>query len=168
MMSVTLVLASAIITNAADLSSALARSADGERFDIQGVLITPRDTDTFVLKDASGSVVLDYRDHSENIHVFNPGDIARARGRTYKNPIRTLAICQSLTFLCTTNPPQPILATIPQIKSGSLDNMILRIQGTVRDLFQDEIDPDYHFFILSQDGESIFVSMHTKDPIPLS
>lgn len=59
---------------------------------------------------------------------------------------------------CSTLPP-PVRRTARELFQGKLDCQTIRLDGTVRDVLTDEIDPDFGFVILDVDGEIVYVAV---------
>ena len=162
------IFAASVITNAVDLNAAVADETE-RKFDLQGMityLIAPGQK-SFLFKDASGFTAIDSIDSATHGQQFAVGDIVRATGRVFNDRRGfSVPLCTSLVRIGHEPPPPPAKATVADVKSGKIVNQPVQIKGVVRDIFQDDIDPAYHFFILAQGSDSIYVSLHTANMPP--
>ena len=164
-----LVLASSVITNAADLTATLALHVSDVRFELQGMMTKPRTPreKVFLFEDASGAAAIDSRDWASLNTEFAAGDIVRVSGTIYADRRGfSVPLCDKIVRLDHRKPPKPMETTIADIKRGKVSNRIIRLRGVIRDIFADEIDPTCRFLILTEGDDSIYMSLHTEDISP--
>ena len=159
-------LATVLLTNAADVASAVRRADVDFSFDLTGRLVyvhrNPASR-TLSLEDASGCAMVLADRPTNDTDACSPGDIVRIRGNRVSNKIgRICARCSSVRTLAKGPPPAPIDTDIAEMRRGTYDNRIVRIRGTVRDVFMDEIDPGCIFCILDCPPERIYVTLQTS------
>lgn len=157
-----------VLTCASELSDAIQRGASGESFDLEATIsFRPKDiSHDFAVEDTSGAVLISPlpTNSSANLLTGNPqlhvGTRVRARGivstELYSH---SLARCRSIDFLGTTNmSPSARLVDFAQINAGTCDARPIQTTGVLRDYFTDEIDPNYLFLILNQDGMTLYAA----------
>jgi len=87
------------------------------------------------------------------------GDLIRARGRTAVGGNGKIRLnCTSIDILeqgITLPPEDTALSTL---SSGTLDGRYIRVRATLRDVFFDEIDANYLYLVLADEGDSILSS----------
>ena len=149
--------ATLLLTNAQQVCEATLLSRGNMRFDITGTVISPG-TDGIRIQDASGAIRLQVDDSLKNPLVN--GDRVRATGITcvYDQGI-VLARCQRIERLSFGAAVLPTQATLADIATGRCDNRYITARGTIREVFQDEIEPTYIYFTLT-DGDRIVYSTH--------
>ena len=151
----------AILTNAASLVEAVYGERIGVGFDIEGVVTLPNKRGSWIMaiEDDSGGVLL--RNHSPKCDTvfFKPGERLRLCGKTTKNNFGSvLAECTQAVVTAVLPAPVPRPASIGEILDGTFDNKLIQITGTVREVFNDEIDQRWIYLILNCDGQRIAVT----------
>ena len=151
-----------VVTNATDLLPCLGFDGKaGVDFSIEATVVwgTWRHAKDFVAKTADGYIKLVDKAlwPGELIHV---GDKIRAQGRTVAltNDFAIGFInanCFAIDVIGHVAPEPPIDATIDDVLTGKYAWRPVRIRGTVRDVFRDEIDHLYQHIIVSAGGRSI-------------
>lgn len=157
----------AVLTNAAQLSSALRDNATNETFDLTGTVIfnTLAADHDMAVEDASGSVVIL---SASNSVPPRAGKIVRAIGNIRnKHSGHTAAMASDIRVLRETALPPIETGSFEQILRGRYDARPVRTTGMLRDYFFDEIDPEYLFLILNSDKRTLYAttSLYTADDI---
>ena len=83
------------------------------------------------------------------------------------SPIPT-AHCEKIQLLSHGIAPKPIDITAAEFHSGRFDHAYVRITGTVRDMFLDEIDPNWHFLVIGTEHGSVFAAFIGPEHLDLS
>lgn len=119
-------------------------------------------TAALVIADASGSVVV-HADTETLPFTPRPGDILHVEGHTKmpKRP-RTFAVVQKFELVSHGTPPKAQPAKIREILSGRLDSQLTSITGTVRDVCQCDLSPQWTILTLGGDGGTLYVSVPTQ------
>lgn len=154
------ILLAAVITNAVGLADAICEERADIGFDIEGVVTLPNKRGTWhmAIEDDSGGVL--FRNHTpEHDSVFfKPGDRLRIRGSTATSPTGVVyAQCTQAVVTAEQSAPVPTPATAGEIFAGNFDNRLVKVTGTVREVFKDEIDPRWVYLILNCNGSRIAV-----------
>jgi len=159
-----LALVFAALTNAVQLFEALKAESIGDSFVLDGVVssdIYANDND-FAIQDASGSVIV--LPSAPNDHP-TPGDVIHAQGTVERHPFgQAIAVCKSIRIVSKGRQPMPKTASFREIRSGACDACTVRTTGMLRDYFSDEIASDYHFLILNDNDETIYVASLIRSP----
>ena len=151
------------LTNAIDVTSAVHQSAKGEPFDLYG-MISPYvpNHSCFLITDASGSTRIEYQG-SANTSQLQCGDVVHAIGLINPDPSGiSIAICSQLVVSAHGNPPTVAEATLSEIKNGKYDNLPVKVQGTIKEVFRDDIDPSWYYLVLTDDDKSIYLTLHAS------
>lgn len=104
-----------------------------------------------------------YDRRSDRLQGVRPGDIIRVAGdfRTGSGPFgprRAIdANCLSAEIVGHGTLPRPRPISAAEFKSGSILGQLVSIQGTVRDVFCDEVDANFRFIVLDCGKEQIYV-----------
>ena len=155
-----LLFAASIITNASVLSKT---DIPEMRFQVEGVV-------TFANNTLSGCVAIEDKHHnvarfaneSDPFCELHPGDIIRASGRTAIDTNKTIRRnCKKIKIIGRQAVPPPTRASVKDLADGKMDNRFVTIEATLRDVFLDELDPDYVFFVL-QDGYDTIISFQRR------
>lgn len=138
-----------------------AQEAHTNAFDVEATVTLPTDTlgDQFSLTD--GAVYLRMTDGAFFPRdVLRPGDRIRARGALVRqdNDLYNYARATRIDILAHGEPPPTVEASIPDLLDGRFLNRPVRTQGTVIDVFRDEIDPRFVFLILFAAGDYLYVA----------
>ena len=151
-----------VLTNAIDGTSAVHKSAKGTPFDLHG-MISPYvpNHSCFLITDASGSTRIEYKG-SANTEQLQNGDIIRAVGTIDPYPSGMgIAICSQFAVETHRIPPPVAEVSIAEIKSGKYDNLPVKVQGTIKEVFRDDIDPLWYYMILTDGDKSIYMTLHS-------
>ena len=157
-----------VIRTAVGIRDTSPRNAEppGTPFDIKATIVYPREFTAnmksyFLVKDSSGAAVMaNYiGDPGFTLHagdrVHATGVIVGERGGIY-------ARCTNAVVLAHENPQKPMRTTIGELLSGELNDRIVTVKGEITDVFIDEIDKGFIFFILTAGGQSIYMPMSLK------
>ena len=152
--------AAVILTNVTDVSDAVRRRTVGVAFQLEGIVtFSSANTSHFAISNHQGNVALRNVMPDRSRHTPPVGSFVHAVGKTESNYERAVvANCHDLQIVG--GHPRPlssVMADIPDIKAGSFDSRVVRVRGTIRESFRDEIDPIWTYFVLRHDGESIYV-----------
>ena len=158
-----------VVTNVTDLLPCLGYDGkEGIEFSLRGTVVWAPSplTQAFCVK-TDGNYVRLISPYTWQQYHLAAGDIIHAHGKTIRinNGIANgfvNADCLSIEITGHVEPEQPIDTTIGDILTGRHHFYPVRIQGTVRDVFIDEIDHGYQHVVLSADRKSIAFAI----PIP--
>ena len=155
-----LIVSSAILTNTVQLAAALNSAKDGVPFEIEGTVTFPSSpcVSIFALDDPAGSASFEFLPKMRIDSRCTVGDTVRICGFTEMLKCgRGIARGRSIQRIKPgRSKPVPIPVDIPQIRSGTVDNKVVSVHGTVREVFRDEIDPSFNFVILSHQGDTFY------------
>ena len=160
--------ANCVITNTADLSQALEDEVRGVHFDITGIVafpFRPKINLLFDIMDETGTVLM-YRNATNTPCNLYAGDRVRVVGMTKVEDDSPLcyASCSGLEVLLRGTDLKYEASSAPKIVDGRHDNQLVRISGTVRDAFMDEIDPTWGFVVLQDGRETVYTCFPTIEP----
>ena len=130
----------------------------GRPFDIQATIAYPPEFPTtgpscVLVTDSSGSSVLQNHIKSTNF-LLHAGDRVRATGVVVSERGGIYAQFTNVTVLTHGEPPKAVHATVDELLSGKFYGQIVTVRGEITDVFPDEIDKGYVFFILT-DGSFV-------------
>ena len=160
----------AVLTTAAELSSALQKEQVGAEFELNATVLSEcrADDRDFSLEDDSGSVIVSPVRNETNA-VLRVGTRIRARGTVEKsNHGHIYANCKSIQRIGFVTPPSPPHATLREILSGRHDARFVHTSGILRDCFTDEIDSHFVFLILNRGNDTLYASIKNSSPGTLS
>ena len=160
--------ANCVIRNTADLSQALEDEVKGANFDITGIVafpFRPKINLLFDVMDETGTVLM-YRNATNSPCNLSAGDRVRAVGvtRVEDDEPSCYALCSELEVLSRGTDLKYEESSAPDIVDGRHDNQLVRISGTVRDAFMDEIDPKWGFVVLQDGRETVYTCFPTIEP----
>ena len=157
-----LLAAACMLTNAIDVTSAVHKSAKGVPFDLHGMISPYVPTHScFLLTDASGSTRTECRGCADT-RQLQSGDIVRATGLINPDPSGiSIAVCSQLVVEAHRRPPPVVEATLSEIKNGKYDNLPVKIRGTIKEVFRDDIDPIWYYLVLTDGDKSIYLTLHS-------
>ena len=162
----TLLFSSAVLTNAADLAAALAQQSRGRHFDITAIVTFPNSKicATMAVADRTGATSIRNRIPEWRSFTCHPGEILRMKGITEEDERGTiLANCESIHRVSRQRPIEPSSVSGAEVLSGKHDNQVVRLTGTVREVFTDEIDPGWIYFIVNSSNEFVYVVLRTDN-----
>ena len=146
-----------VVTNAADLTRLVFRERRlGVEFDIQGTVSVDTKHYKVYLYDHSGAATIFPYDTSSN-SSFQAGYRIRARGHTARYRFGQVAArSRSIEIIGRGSPPEPNSVSIDDFCSGRFDCQYVKIRGTLRDAFDDEVDGNYTYLVLNCDGKLLY------------
>lgn len=155
-------LAETVVTNAADLARLVYREQTlGVAFDLRCTVLVSKyvskGSKVYVIDNSGGVILLSYGTASNTL--FEAGCNIRARGRTDVFGLRQVAaLCKSIEVTGKGSPPEsePDEVSIDDFRSGKFDCKFVKIRGTLRDAFDDEVDGDYTYLVLNCDGKLLY------------
>ena len=154
-----------VVTNSTELLRYLGYGGKaGIKFDIDATVIwgTTINSKTFYAKTSDGYVRLADKKLWPN-KFLNNGDVIKASGTTASMSNGFVnADCHSIEIIRRSPPEKITDATVKDVLSGQYPFRPVRIKGTVRDTFADEIDHKYPHIIISSGSESIGLSLPTS------
>jgi len=160
-----------ILHTAAELYDALSDGrATGRRFDLSITAFADSGTNSTFLagEDTTGAMTFT-REHAARRHTtVRAGDTLRIRG-TIRLGARTRsphADCEIIDITGHRQPQPPQTVSGVTFQSGQVDCRLVTVQGTVRDIVSDEIDPHYVFMLLRTDDDvTILVPLPCDEPV---
>ena len=151
----------AVLTTAAELSTALQKGLVGTEFDLSATVLSECHADDrdFAVGDKTGAVIVSPPRGITNA-CLSIGTNIRIQGLVGLTQYEhAFAECNSIVKLGASAPTPPYEATFEQILSGKFDARLIRTSGNLRDYFIDEIDPKYIFLILNQGRETLYATI---------
>ena len=144
---------------AAELDAALDTGKVSAPFDIEATVTFPCDPvcNAYAIKDATGEIVL-----RENALwpdcPLKPGDRIRAKGVTdfVSSSHMLFGISTNVAIISHGAPPEPAAIGADELLDGKCDCRLVKIEGTVRDAFRDEIDLRWSYIVLQCGRDSIY------------
>ena len=158
-------LAETVVTNAADLARLVYREQKrGVAFDLRCTVLVSKyvskGSKVCVIDDSGGVILVSYGTAS-NV-FFEAGRNIRARGRTDIFGFRQIVpICKSIEILGHESPPEPEPVSIDDFRSGRFDCRYVKIRGTLRDAFDDEVDRHFIYLVLNCDGRLLYAPLYS-------
>ena len=152
-----------VLTNAADVTLAVHQSAKGVPFDLRGKAFPyVPDHACFLLTDATGSTRAELRGCGDPERL-QCGDMVHVSGMIAPDPSGIgIAICSRLVVEAHGDPPPVNMTSLSEIKDGKYDNLPVKVQGTIKEVFRDDIDPSWYYFVLTDDDKSIYLTLHAR------
>ena len=156
-------LASLLLTNAADVATTVIRGNMDFSFRLSGTIILSHRTEysqNLSVEDSSGCAIILADAPTNGFDACALGDRILAVGAGHSNAIgRVYARCNSVRVLSHGPEVPPIRADSSAMKRGEYDNRRIAITGNVRDVFTDEIDPLWVFCILDCHPDRLFITL---------
>ena len=156
------------ISNASILCIAMYEGNEGVRFSLSGTVIIPlkQNLHLFAISDSTGIVIL-HKDASLGNRVLQTGDRIHVTGITKRQtPFSPCnALCTEITYISRDSTPLPDEVSTRDFTGGQCDNRLIRLSGTVRDAFRDEIDPLWKFLVIRDQGETIYACFTSILPL---
>ena len=154
-----------LLRTAAELE-AYRRTADfrsGRRFALTGQITARTGGRGLVLTDATGRAFLSSRPPT----MPRPGDLVRAEGEcVLSDEGYHFTYVDSFERQGFRPPPDPVPATADALASGQLDGCRVRTQGKVTDVFVDEIDNRWYYFVVRDTTANLYATIKKDDVSP--
>lgn len=156
-------LASTLLTNAVQISDALAYGRTDEPFSFTGTItLPPGPSVLFTVIDETGGASLyvsGYRLTGKP--SLGAGDLIRAQGKTTAiGSGILLAECTNICLIARGVAPTATAITAADLQSGRFDGSPVEINGTVRECFRDEIDPQWTYLSVTAGGKPFFAILN--------
>ena len=154
-----------MITNAADLSATLFRqSGVGRRFSLKAEVIAPTipGNTTLAVKDPTGAVVLNLGPEPPSDRLSGGDRISVTGGISQKDDGLVFADCNPPKILAHGIPPKAIDISPDGFLHGDHQGELVRLSGTILDVFHDEIDTKFMFMVLKCGTEKIYAALSTS------
>ena len=153
-------LAETVVTNAADLARLVYREQKANiAFDINGTIPITKTAALSVsiyLANESGGVIIFGQDKLRH-GALQAGDQIRVRGHTRQYDFgQVVALCESIEVIGHGPSPKPVPVSIETLRSGKFDCRYVKLRGTLRDAFDDEVDGSYTYLVLSCEGKLLY------------
>ena len=154
--------ADADIRSLRELESAIRdASPRSDAFEVEGVVThgATKLIDQFIIAD--GNVHIQMTDGvAWPTKTPRPGDRIRAIGRVVRqtNDQYNYAKAFQIETLSRGEPPPPVEVTTAELNDQLFINRVVRLTGTVIDVFRDEIDPRFIFIVISSNGEIAYAN----------
>ena len=151
----TILLAASLITNVADLANV---EVPGVRFRVEGVVTSARNELGLhiAIEDDNGNAALIANETVDPFHKVSPGDVIRASGRTAIGSNGLIRRnCTHIDAIGRRTAPSPVATSVKALTDGKMDNRLVRIEATLRDVFLDELDPKTIYFVLQDGGDTV-------------
>ena len=148
-----------VLRSVAALSDFAARTPDARiRFELTATVLdtgaasrTNAYTGTLLLEDATGRAYVFY----DTPDTPRPGDVVRVSGDGQTDPDRYPQICVHALTPCGRAPlPDPVSVALGDLNSRDHDYRLVRTEGTLIEVFEDEMDDDTGFLLL-KDGPAL-------------
>ena len=108
--------------------------------------------------DDTGAIIFITHKSASNLSL-QAGERIRAKGKTRLYDFnQVVALCDSIEHIGHGISPSAKSVSAADLDSGKFDCRLVKIKGTLRDIFQDEIDTDFRYFVLNCDGKLIYAS----------
>ena len=159
-----LILASLTVTNVLGLLDIIQHGTADAEFRLEGNVTVSSGLRYFILDDSTGAVEIFQGAEANDAQPPVRGDRVHVEGKTFHhNDGSTIPIFYKLSILSHSPPPPPLAVRISDLKAGKHDNKLVSTHGTVKDVFRDEIDHEWHYLVLEHEKSSIYAAVH--DPL---
>ena len=163
------------------LTVAVARSSDGtirdladlrrmteeniaapSNFAVTATVVSPNEADisTLTLTDGTNDCLIRLQGPGRKT-LCRLGDRVTVRGHTYLSPLsgHRFADADHVEIQGHGPPPEPVDATAEEILAWAFPRHLVRVTGSVLDVFRDEIDPRYAFLALASGRETLYLAI---------
>ena len=156
-----------VIREAARIPAAIGVRNKGIPFDVEGTLAftLAHSLRVYVIKDETGIAILHGKARNGPAKLL-PGDRVRATGVIgWSKEINShIAECMEIAVLGHNAEPEYELTSASALFEGFHDNRLVRLTGTVRDAFIDEVDPTCAFLVLQNGRDTIYSCFISQEP----
>ena len=159
----------------ADIQDALDRRQTGKAYDVTVQIVRPGipGKSGFIAKDKTGRMSFGVNAAITHKCPTNAGDIVRVQGVTVLDwsiyqiappDVRCMgADSRHIEQVGHGTPEAPIeISGTDFYARPDLNNKLVRLQGVIYDVFMDEIDPSFIFFVLVCEGKTIYLAISDK------
>ena len=148
-------------------ASELAAVNRGERTDATGFAITatlvrvcsPEKTDSLCVSDCSGYTTLRLPLNLRPAGLAAGCSLRLSGGIDYEAQLAPAIIATNCVALDYGPAPQARNVSIREVHSGKFDFQIVHVTAVVHDAFRDEIDRNFTFLVLLQDGQTLYAAL---------
>ena len=161
-----------LLTNTVDVLKAIRNENTEAAFSLEGICIlqNPQRFSSFILKDGTGTIMLtlfDSKLESACPQDTTPGNIVRVDGRISLNT-RGFATARydKISLIGHQMPPAPLSIRLSDLPSEKYDCQLIKTTGYVKDIFRDEIDPLWHFLIMTDGERPFYIPVFTDGKPP--
>ncbi|MCR5752063.1 MAG: sensor histidine kinase [Kiritimatiellae bacterium] len=159
-----------VVTNATELLTHLGFGGrEGVAFALEATVVwsSTHASRAFYVKAADGYIQL-IDDATWPNSLLHDGDVVIARGKSKSfvnktGKAFTIASCRAIDVVSHTVPDPPVDTTIDDALSGRYRFRPVRIEGTIRDVFEDEIDHRYIHIVMSSGTKSIGLALPASE-----
>lgn len=161
-----------LLTNAVDVLDAIRSERIGAPFSLKGVCViqNPQQHTSFLLADDTGAIDLSLAGGapiSVEPHMTVTGTVLEVSGKIRSNARGfTIAQYDKLSVAGRQALPAPLFVRLSDLPSEKYECRLIRTAGTVKDVFRDEIDPLWHFIILTDNATSFYMPVFTGERPP--
>ena len=121
---------------------------------------------SFAVQDDTGFA--NFRPKPPLRNLAQPGDHIRLLGYLKRNEFdETISYPTNIVVLSRGTPPEPVTVSIADLKSDKYESRLVRTTGVIRNIFTDELDPDFRFLLLMGDGDIAYVVLGKNQDIHL-
>ena len=165
MSSFTVLLAGIILTNIADVCTAVREMRVGAKFDLTASVTMPPDNINRLCGIESGGRATTVHVVKESDTKLTAGDLVRISGSIhgYRFMRGAIPAARSLTVLSHGSPVSPVEATVQELKDHRFKDQVIRIEGTVQDVFRDEIDPGWLFLVIDDGDAPVYAALPSSE-----
>lgn len=142
-------------------------------FELEVKAVSPvldRGGGAFLAEDDSGRGII-HAVPKCDVSQIRPGAVLKVAGKTslceLKNPeSAVLPFATDISAIRTESAAPPPEAKIQDIVAGRHILEYVTVSGEVRDAFNDDIDPNFSFLVLAQDGASMYIPLRKREDAP--
>jgi len=110
----------------------------------------------YFFADKTGSVPL----RASSLKLYQVGDVIDVKGSlTFQRGMSYSIVGNDISVIGHETPPRPIPTDLAHIKAGKYPYRLVSVSGLVIDAFEDEIDSNYFWLVLCQNGTTLPVAM---------
>ena len=163
MFMVAAIASASLITNAAQLAEAALFSMKEREFAFTGTVTAAMHEGSCITDSSGQTLIMDPRGVIRAANV-NPGDVVAVSGKTVEYDVGIVfGDCHHARKIGHDTVPPVISATVGEVASGRCDFRIVKVRGTLREVFRDEIDPLFVYAMLTDGATSAFVVFSAGD-----
>lgn len=163
---IALLAASTCVFNAEDLSRAMSSCSTNVPFRIEATVLCDSWTRYayFAVSDQTSAVLIRKPDGMRD-DLIRGGNRLRICGVTAPGKRRfAVADCLSTELIASGTPPLPEQSSLAEFNRGTCDSKYVRLRGTVRDTFRDELTKSWIYLTLTDKGDAAYAAFKPSDP----